>query len=134
MRFPGIKSTMQTNKRPVFLNLTQIHLPLTGFISIAHRVTGVLLFLSLPLLIYLFQCSLESPEKFAEVQQWLHSWAWRTFLALVLWWFAHHLLGGLRFMLIDLDIGVGLAEARMSAKLVSFGSVTVLIISAVLAL
>lgn len=134
MRFSGTKSIMQTNKRPVFLNLSQIHLPLTGIVSITHRVTGVLLFLSLPLLIYLLQCSLESAEKYAEVQHWLQSRVWRLFLVLVVWWFAHHLLSGLRFMLIDLDIGVGLAQARLGAKLVSFGSVTVLLISAVVAL
>lgn len=134
MRFSGSNSTMQTNKRPVFLNLFQIHLPLTGLVSIAHRVTGLVLFLSLPVLIYLLQHSLESEKGYLDVQQWLHAWPWQLFLVLVGWWFAHHLLAGLRHMLIDMDIGVALVPARIGAGLVLFGGVLVLFISAVVAL
>jgi len=134
MRFSGTKSTMQTNKRPVFLDLYKIHLPLTGFVSITHRVTGVLLFLSLPLLVYILQHSLESATGYTEAQQWLQSWPWRIYLVLVGWWFAHHLLAGLRHMFIDMDIGVELAPARLGAGLVLLGGAVVLLISVVMAL
>lgn len=40
------------DKRPVFLNLAQIALPVTAFVSILHRVTGVVLILALPLVVY----------------------------------------------------------------------------------
>jgi len=118
MRFIGDKSIMQTTKRPVFLSLHQIHLPLTGVISIAHRLTGVVLFLLLPLLLYLFQHSLESAEGFSEVRQWLQSWPWRLLVLLATWWFSHHLFAGLRFLLMDFDIGVKLPQARLGASLV----------------
>jgi succinate dehydrogenase / fumarate reductase cytochrome b subunit len=134
MRFPGGKSIMQTNKRPVFLTLHQIHLPLAGLVSIAHRITGVLLFLILPLVIYLLDHSLESAEGFVEVMQWLQGWPWRLLFAVMVWWFAHHLFAGLRFILIDLDIGVNPAPARHGARLVLLCGAVVLLISAVVAL
>jgi len=47
-----------TDKRPVYLNLLKIRLPVTGMVSFAHRVSGVLLFLFIPYAVYLFDLSL----------------------------------------------------------------------------
>lgn len=134
MRFSGDKSTMLIDKRPVFLALRHIHLPLAGIVSIAHRITGVLLFLMLPVLIFLLQHSLESAKGYAQVQQWLQSWPWRLLFVLLGWSFAHHLFAGLRHMLIDLDIGVKQPLARLGARLVILGGALVLLISAVVML
>ncbi|MEL6750123.1 MAG: succinate dehydrogenase, cytochrome b556 subunit [Pseudomonadota bacterium] len=49
-------------KRPVHLNLTKIKLPIGGITSILHRITGVYLFLALPVLLYLLDQSLHTPE------------------------------------------------------------------------
>lgn len=119
---------MQTRDRPVFLHLLRIHLPVTGWISILHRLTGVLLFLLLPLPIYLWQRSLESEAGYAQVLEWLGSWPLRTLFLLLLWWFAHHLFAGIRYLLLDLDRGVELARARVSARLVLFADVLVLLL------
>ncbi|MGM0594582.1 MAG: succinate dehydrogenase, cytochrome b556 subunit [Pseudomonadota bacterium] len=109
---------MSTPNRPVFLNLLQIHLPLTGWISIAHRITGVVLFLLLPLPLYLWQRSLESMEGYAQVALWLQQWPLRLLLLLMGWWFFHHLVAGVRFLLMDLERGVSLTAARRSARAV----------------
>ncbi len=53
-------------QRPKYLNLAEIRLPLPGFVSILHRVSGALLFFGLPILIYLFSSSLDSTESFAQ--------------------------------------------------------------------
>lgn len=108
---------MPERKRPIFLHLLKIHLPVTGWVSIVHRITGVLLFLLLPVPLYLLQRSLESPEGFQQVQVWLGLWPVRLLLLLMLWWFAHHLFAGIRFLLIDLDRGVRITTARRSALL-----------------
>jgi succinate dehydrogenase / fumarate reductase cytochrome b subunit len=131
MRLIGAKSIMQMQKRPVFLVLHQLRLPLTGLVSIAHRITGIMLFLHLPLMLYLLQHSLASAGGFAEVQRWLQSWPARLEMALVAWWLAHHLFAGLRHLLLDMDIGVGLAQARRSAVLVLVGGGLVLLLGAV---
>ena len=47
-------------QRPKHLDLARIRLPVPGFVSILHRVSGVALFFSLPLLIYLLHGSLSS--------------------------------------------------------------------------
>ena len=109
---------MSPANRPVFLHLLQIRLPLTGWVSIAHRITGVVLFLLLPVPIYLWQRSLESESGYQQVQLWLESTLIRMLLLLLVWWFFHHLISGLRVLLIDFDKGVSLPVARLTAALI----------------
>ncbi len=106
---------MPRQKRPVFLNLLQIHLPLMGWVSIAHRLTGVMLFLMLPLPLWLWQRSLSNEAEFRLISEWLQAWPLRLLLLLMLWWFLHHLFAGLRVLLLDMEIGSGLKAARSSA-------------------
>ena len=105
-------------RRPVYLNLLKIWLPLPGIVSIMHRASGALLFLLLPLLLYVLQQSLASAQGFAEVQSWLQSPLAKLALLGVIWAYLHHFCMGLRYLALDLDIGVKLAQARFSAKLV----------------
>ncbi len=118
---------MSMTKRPVFLNLLQIHLPLMGFVSILHRLTGILLFLLLPLPLWLWQRSLASASDFAQVAEWLQAWPLRLTLLLLLWWFLHHLFAGVRVLLLDMEFGSSLRVARTSA-------VTVLLLDGLLLL
>ena len=105
-------------KRPKYLNLVKIKLPLAGFASILHRVSGAGLFLMLPLLIWLFQLSLESAESFETFK----SVAGHPFVKLILlgllWAFLHHFCMGIRILFIDIHIGVEKAQAHATAKAV----------------
>ena len=103
------------NVRPKFLNLFRIHLPVTGVVSFSHRVSGALLVLSLPVVVYLFTLSLQSEQGFAHVASLMQLWWLRLAGVLVLWALLFHLLSGLRFLFLDLDIGIGLKAARASA-------------------
>ena len=58
-----------TDKRPIYLNLFKIRLPLAGVVSFAHRISGVILFLALPFAVYLLDLSIESEQSFAKAQQ-----------------------------------------------------------------
>ena len=107
-----------TKKRPKYLNLFEIKLPLAGFVSILHRVSGAALFLMLPLLIYLLQLSLGTPQDFAVLTSALDNPLLKLVLLGLLWAFLHHFCMGIRILLLDLHIGVDLAAARTSAKLV----------------
>jgi succinate dehydrogenase / fumarate reductase cytochrome b subunit len=118
---------MQPSERPVFLQLQHIHLPITGWVSITHRLTGALLFLLLPLPLYLWQRSLQGAAEYAQVLAWLGQWPLRLLLLLLLWWFAHHLFAGLRVLLLDLEYGVALAAARRSARWVFYADAAVLL-------
>jgi len=107
-----------TTKRPVYLNLLKIRLPLTGIVSFAHRITGFLLFLSLPFAVYLLDLSIESEASFAKVQQILNQPLMLFVQILLLWSLAHHFFAGIRFLLIDAEIGVEKSQARLGAWLV----------------
>ncbi len=106
------------NKRPVYLNLFKIRLPLPGVVSLTHRATGVLLFLSLPLAVYLLDLSVTSPSEYHQAQQILHQPFVVFILILLLWSFAHHFFSGIRFLLIDADRGVEKVASRLGAWLV----------------
>jgi succinate dehydrogenase / fumarate reductase cytochrome b subunit len=112
-------------KRPKFLNLFAIHLPVAGVTSFAHRVSGTLMILVIPGGIYLFGLSLHSQAGFDASLHMLHSWPLKLVLSLLVWTLAHHILAGLRFLLLDINVGESLAVARRSAWLVNIAGVLI---------
>ncbi|MES9940645.1 MAG: succinate dehydrogenase, cytochrome b556 subunit [Candidatus Thiodiazotropha sp. 6PLUC2] len=106
---------LDTKPRPVFLNLVKIRLPMAGIMSIIHRATGVVMVLSIPLLIYLFDLSLSSADGFATVKAFFSLGLVKLVLFLMLWALMHHLLAGIRYLLIDIDIGVDKPFYRQTA-------------------
>ena len=108
-----------TKQRPKFLTLSEIRLPLPGFVSILHRISGAGLFLMLPLLVYVLQLSLDpTPEGVASFKALVGN----PFVKLVLfglsWAYLHHFCAGIRFLLLDLHIGIEKPAARQSATVV----------------
>lgn len=101
--------------RPVFLNLLQIRFPATAIVSIAHRVSGVWLAVSLPFVLYLFDLSVRGAQGFAHAQTLLQHPLGRFWLALFMWAWLHHLFAGLRFLLLDMELGIEARTARRSA-------------------
>ena len=122
---------MKNNKpdsRPVFLNLLRIRQPVTALTSIGHRISGVLLFLFIPVLIMLLDRSLSGPQGFAEVVAWGEGPLIRLILLLLVWAAVHHFFAGIRFLLLDVDLGIDLETARKTAKMVNMaGGIAVLI-------
>jgi succinate dehydrogenase / fumarate reductase cytochrome b subunit len=106
------------NKRPKYLNLLRIRLPIGGVVSILHRVTGVLLVLVLPLAFLLLQQSLRSPESFAQVVTLLSSMPVRVLLLFATAMLVHHFLAGVRHLLLDLDVGISRNGSSLGAWLV----------------
>jgi succinate dehydrogenase / fumarate reductase, cytochrome b subunit len=104
------------NQRPKFLALHQIRLPLPGVVSILHRISGALLFLLLPLLLWMLQCSLRSVETYAQLSDALHHPFSKVLLLLIVWAFLHHFCAGIRYLAIDLQLASSLARARSSSK------------------
>ena len=106
---------MTTKKRPKHLDLPKIRLPLPGFVSILHRVSGAALFLSTPFLLYLLQLSLDSPQSFESFKAAVAHPLVKLVLLGLLWALLHHLCAGIRFLALDLHMGVALRPARSSA-------------------
>ena len=104
---------------PVYLNLFRIRFPVGAVTSLAHRLSGVLMVASFPLLIYLLDISLQDPEGFGRAVNYLQTGWLRACSAVIAWSLFHHLLSGIRFLLIDMGHGVSLPLARRSAWLVN---------------
>jgi len=105
----------EIKSRPVFLNLMKIRLPAAGVMSIIHRATGVVMVIAIPLLIYLFGLSLSGEAGFAYAGELFGNGLVKLLMFLFIWGWMHHLLAGLRYLLIDIDIGVEKPHYRQSA-------------------
>ena len=105
-------------QRPKNLDLTTIKLPLPGKVSILHRVSGAGLFLCFPLILWLFSASVNSPETFATFKSIFSSLPAKVILAGLIWAYIHHFCAGIRFLLLDLHVGIEKEAARKSAAVV----------------
>jgi succinate dehydrogenase / fumarate reductase, cytochrome b subunit len=124
---------MQTT-RPVFLDLWRIKLPISGVVSILHRISGVLMVLAIPAAAILFQHALSGAEGFATVAGILDFWLVKLILLVLAWSLLHHLFAGIRYLLLDLGLGLDRPMARRSAWIALFAAIAVLLIGGGLAL
>ncbi len=119
---------------PRYLNLLKIKLPPGGIASIAHRISGVLMFFGIPLVAWLFARSLENEAAFLQVTKLLDSPLALIVSLVLVWSLSHHLLAGIRHLLLDIEIGLDKARARFSAWLVNVGALILTAIYLVTAL
>ncbi|MCW3479772.1 succinate dehydrogenase, cytochrome b556 subunit [Neisseriaceae bacterium JH1-16] len=105
-------------QRPKHLDLAKIRLPVPGIVSILHRISGVALFFSLPLLIYLLHGSLSSAETFDAYRAVIANPLIKLVLIGLLWAYLHHFCAGIRFLFLDVHKGLELQTARATAKIV----------------
>ena len=117
-------------KRPKFLNLFAIHLPVTGVTSFAHRVSGALLFLAIPASIYLFGLSVRDANGYVSVLSLFDSVIVKIACTLLAWSITHHVLAGVRFLLMDIDIGEQLPMAKLSAWTVNIAGLVIALLIA----
>lgn len=118
-------------QRPKHLALNEIRLPLPGKVSILHRVSGAGLFLLLPVLLSLFGSSVGSPESYASFKEVVDNVFVKLILSGLVWAYLHHFCAGIRFLLLDVHVGVDKQSAVSSARLVLIVSLilTVILVS-----
>jgi len=114
--------------RPVYLGADAfLGLPITAVTSICHRISGVIMFAAVPVLLWMLAKSLDSESSFEELKLLMSG----AFVKLVLWGilsaFIFHVVAGFRHLLMDLGIGESLEGGRL-------GSILVLVLSALLIL
>jgi succinate dehydrogenase / fumarate reductase cytochrome b subunit len=125
----------QVRQRPQFRNIhvaqiVQYKLPPSGWVSILHRISGASLFLFLPLLLWLFDLSLMSELSFERLRAIAGHWLVKLVLLGLLWAFIHHAIAGIRYLLLDIDIGLNKSAARKSAIVVLAISVPLTLLAA----
>ena len=106
---------MTVRQRPKYLDLARIRLPVPGFVSILHRISGTALFVFAGVLLYLFQSSLQSPESYVRFRALADTWWMKLFLIGMLWALLHHFFAGLRFLLLDVHVLGELRQARATS-------------------
>ena len=112
-----------SKKRPEFRNIhiTQLvnyRLPLAGLISILHRVSGAILFLLLPLVLYLLDQSLVSENTFAAMRGFTSNWFVKLIILGLSWAFLHHFFAGVRHLGMDTHMGLEKQSSRRSSAAV----------------
>lgn len=113
-----MENIVDTKKRPVFLDLTKMRFPVTAIVSIMHRISGVLLFLLLPLTFYLLGHSLASQASFDALRVSLTTPVLSFLVWVLLCSVSFHLFAGIRHLFMDCGIGESLRGARNSAYLI----------------
>ncbi len=119
--------------RPKYYDLNLFNLPLPALVSIFHRITGVVMFLFLiPVTLYLLQGSLKSESGFNFWKNVLTTFPLVKLIMLgFVWAFVHHFYAGLRYLLLDLHIGITKAASRTSSiAVLILGVLTTAIIGA----
>ena len=112
------KSQLKNKNRPKNLNLLTIRLPINALVSILHRATGCILFLMLPILLWLLQLSLQSAEHYEWVIAMFHSPFIKLTLLVSAWAFFHHFFAGVRHLAMDVHWMTTLMKARYTSKVV----------------
>lgn len=118
-------------KRPVNLDISTINLPITAYVSILHRVSGVILFGVVALLLWALGTSLSSEEGFDSVKEVFAS----PLVKLIMWAslaaLAYHLVAGVRHLIMDAGIGESLEGGRAGAKIVAVVAVILILLAGV---
>jgi len=108
---------MNTDHRPVYIDLRKINLPVSALISITHRLSGMyVFFITLPLMLALIYFSTESEDSFNELSLFLKNY--KFILALIVLSFCilwYHILSGVRHLIMDAHIGESLLASKYSA-------------------
>jgi len=103
-------------RRPEFRNINALHdlrtyrLPLAGIVSILHRVSGAILFLLMPFIIWMFDTSISSEVSFAKFTYvfsagvgFIPGWFVKLVALAIIWSFLHHFVAGIRYLIMDVS-------------------------------
>jgi len=120
--------TELAKKRPEFRNINALvdlpnyRLPAAGFVSILHRISGLVMFLLLPFVVWMFDTSVSSEISFAKFKAAFNIGVGFVpgilvqLVALVLIWaYLHHLIAGVRHLYMDARHAVSKEFGKSSA-------------------
>ena len=93
-----------------FKDLTTYRLPPAGWVSILHRVSGVIMFLLLPFIVWMFDTSVSSEISFAKFKAVFNiglglvpGWFFKLIALALMWAYLHHFIAGLRHLWMDVS-------------------------------
>ena len=109
--------------RPQYSNIhiTQLvhyRLPLAGLVSILHRISGALMFVLLPFVLYLLERSITSENSFDYLRGFASHWFVKLIILALSWAYLHHFIAGVRHLFMDMHVGLTKESSRNSAATV----------------
>ena len=120
--------TELAKKRPEFRNINAItdlptyRLPAAGIVSILHRISGALMFLLMPFIIWMFDSSISSEFSFAKFSAafnvglgFVPGWFMKLVALALIWAYLHHFIAGLRHIYMDVCHAVSKEFGKSSA-------------------
>lgn len=113
-------SKLNKDQRPVYLNVPHLasKMSITAKISILHRISGVLMVLAIPLVLYLLHLSLTNGDVYAHCYEIASLPIAKLIYLVLIWALMHHMCAGVRFLFIDINKGVEKLTAQRSARIV----------------
>jgi len=126
-------TTATQKPRPVFRNIhisdiVKYRLPPAGMVSIAHRISGVMMFVLLPFVVWLFDVTLTSEVSYGQFTSaysaglgFLPAWLVKLVTLALIWAYLQHFIAGLRHLWMDATHAVTQEFGRVSA-LVALGA------------
>ncbi|MEN0036169.1 MAG: succinate dehydrogenase, cytochrome b556 subunit [Cellvibrio sp.] len=118
-------------KRPVNLHISFAALPITAYVSILHRASGVFLFAGVAFLLWMLDTSLDSQEGFNSIQDIAVSPICQIVLWVVLAALAYHTTMGIRHIIMDFGIGESLKGGKTGAKLALVIAIILIVLAGV---
>ncbi len=98
-----------------FAQTIHYRLPLAGVVSILHRLSGLLMFVLLPFILYMLDKSLTSEISFEYFKGYTSHFLVKLAILALVWAYLHHLCAGIRHLLMDVHVGLDKDSARKSA-------------------
>jgi succinate dehydrogenase / fumarate reductase cytochrome b subunit len=115
-------------KRPEFRNINALQdlptyrLPPAGWVSILHRISGAIMFILMPFIIWMFDTSVSSEFSFARFTSafgvgvgFVPGWFFKLMALAILWAYLHHFIAGIRHLYMDINHAVSKEFGRSSA-------------------
>ena len=114
-------------QRPEFRNihvtdLRNYRLPPAGIVSILHRVSGMLMFMLMPFIIWMFDTSVTSEVSFESFRSvfvagigFIPGWFVKLVALGLIWGYLHHFIAGVRHLWMDMTHSVSKEQGHSSA-------------------
>jgi succinate dehydrogenase / fumarate reductase cytochrome b subunit len=105
------------DKRPVNLDISTISLPLAAYTSITHRISGIIVFVGIAILLWIFDMSLSSESAFDQLKEIANGFIFKLVLWGILSALAYHMVAGIKHLFMDFGVGETKEAAPTGAKI-----------------
>lgn len=115
------------DKRPVNLDISTISLPLAAYTSITHRISGIIVFVGIAILLWAFDLSLSSEDGFNQLKEVANTFIFKFVIWGILSALAYHMVAGVKHLLMDSGIGESKEAGPLGAKITIVVSLVLII-------